>query len=127
MVLYLRGHEGRGIGLLSKLQAYELQDAGADTVDANIELGLPADAREYSAGAQMLADLGVRSVRLLTNNPAKISGLTNCGVDIIARVPMKVAVTPYNRRYLITKRDRLGHHIQDLNETERSVVTAESA
>jgi 3,4-dihydroxy 2-butanone 4-phosphate synthase/GTP cyclohydrolase II len=127
VVLYLRGHEGRGIGLLSKLQAYELQDAGADTVDANTELGLPADAREYSAGAQMLADLGVRSVRLLTNNPAKVSGLTNCGVDITACVPMKVAVTPYNRRYLITKRDRLGHHIQDLNEAERSVVAAESA
>jgi 3,4-dihydroxy 2-butanone 4-phosphate synthase / GTP cyclohydrolase II len=127
VVLYLRGHEGRGIGLLSKLQAYELQDAGADTVDANTELGLPADAREYSAGAQMLADLGVRSVRLLTNNPAKVSGLTNCGVDITARVPMKVAVTPHNRRYLVTKRDRLGHHIQDLNEAERSVVTAESA
>jgi 3,4-dihydroxy 2-butanone 4-phosphate synthase / GTP cyclohydrolase II len=127
VVLYLRGHEGRGIGLLSKLQAYELQDAGADTVDANTELGLPADAREYSAGAQMLADLGVRSVRLLTNNPAKVSGLTNCGVDITACVPMKVAITQYNRRYLITKRDRLGHHIQDLNEAERSVVAAESA
>ena len=77
VVLYLRGHEGRGVGLLSKLQAYELQDAGADTVDANTELGLPVDAREYSAGAQMLADLGVRSVRLLTNNPAKVSGLTD--------------------------------------------------
>jgi len=127
VVLYLRGHEGRGIGLLSKLQAYELQDAGADTVDANTELGLPADAREYSAGAQMLADLGVRSVRLLTNNPAKVGGLTNCGVDITARVPMKVAVTSYNRRYLVTKRDRLGHHIPDLNEAERSVVAAESA
>ena len=127
VVLYLRGQEGRGIGLLSKLQAYELQDAGADTVDANTELGLPADAREYSAGAQMLADLGVRSVRLLTNNPAKVSGLTNCGVDITARVPMKVAVTPHNRRYLVTKRDRLGHQIPDLHEVERSVVAAESA
>ena len=76
MVLYLRGHEGRGIGLLSKLQAYELQDAGADTVDANLELGLPVDAREYSVAAQMLADLGVRSVRLLTNNPAKVEALS---------------------------------------------------
>jgi 3,4-dihydroxy 2-butanone 4-phosphate synthase / GTP cyclohydrolase II len=118
VVLYLRGHEGRGVGLLSKLQAYELQDAGADTVDANTELGLPVDAREYSAGAQMLADLGVRSVRLLTNNPAKVSGLTEGGVDVTGRVPLASAVTPYNLRYLITKRDRLGHHIQDL-DTER--------
>jgi 3,4-dihydroxy 2-butanone 4-phosphate synthase/GTP cyclohydrolase II len=124
VVLYLRGHEGRGVGLLSKLRAYELQDAGADTVDANLELGLPADAREYSAGAQMLADLGVRSVRLLTNNPAKVSGLTGCGVDVTARVPLTTAVTPYNLRYLTTKRDRLGHQIQNLNDPERAVVRA---
>ncbi len=122
VVLYLRGHEGRGVGLLSKLQAYQLQDAGADTVDANTELGLPVDAREYSAGAQMLADLEVRSVRLLTNNPAKVSGLTNGGVDITARIPLPAAVTAYNLRYLVTKRDRLGHQIQDLNEAERSLV-----
>jgi 3,4-dihydroxy 2-butanone 4-phosphate synthase/GTP cyclohydrolase II len=122
VVLYLRGHEGRGVGLLSKLQAYELQDAGADTVDANTELGLPVDAREYSAGAQMLADLGVSSVRLLTNNPAKVSGLTDGGVDITARVPLAAAVTPYNLRYLVTKRDKLGHQIQDLNEAERTLV-----
>jgi len=124
VVLYLRGHEGRGVGLLSKLRAYELQDAGADTVDANLELGLPADAREYSAGAQMLADLGVHSVRLLTNNPAKVSGLTGCGVDVTARVPLTTAVTPYNLRYLTTKRDRLGHQIQNLNDPERAVVRA---
>jgi len=124
VVLYLRGHEGRGVGLLSKLRAYELQDAGADTVDANLELGLPADAREYSAGAQMLADLKVRSVRLLTNNPAKVSGLTGCGVDVTARVPLTTAVTPYNLRYLTTKRDRLGHQIQNLNDPERAVVRA---
>jgi 3,4-dihydroxy 2-butanone 4-phosphate synthase / GTP cyclohydrolase II len=123
VVLYLRGHEGRGVGLLSKLQAYELQDAGADTVDANTELGLPVDAREYSAGAQMLADLGARSVRLLTNNPAKVNGLTECGVDITTRVPLASAVTPFNLRYLLTKRDRLGHQIQDLNTAERTVVT----
>ena len=116
VVLYLRGHEGRGIGLLSKLQAYELQDAGADTVDANTELGLPADAREYSAGAHMLADLGVRSVRLLTNNPAKVSGLASGGVDITARIPLATAVNPYNLRYLATKRDKLGHQISDLDE-----------
>jgi 3,4-dihydroxy 2-butanone 4-phosphate synthase / GTP cyclohydrolase II len=128
VVLYLRGHEGRGVGLLSKLRAYELQDAGADTVDANLELGLPADAREYSAGAQMLADLGVRSVRLLTNNPAKVSGLTDCGVDVTARIALPAAVTPYNLRYLTTKRDKLGHQIQDLNYSERAVVSqAESA
>jgi 3,4-dihydroxy 2-butanone 4-phosphate synthase/GTP cyclohydrolase II len=118
VVLYLRGHEGRGVGLLSKLRAYELQDAGADTVDANLELGLPADAREYSAGAQMLADLGVRSIRLLTNNPAKVRGLTDCGVDITARLPLGTAVTPYNLRYLVTKRDKLGHQIDDLNRAE---------
>jgi 3,4-dihydroxy 2-butanone 4-phosphate synthase / GTP cyclohydrolase II len=118
VVLYLRGHEGRGVGLLSKLQAYELQDAGVDTVDANLELGLPADAREYSAGAQMLADLGVGSVRLLTNNPAKVRGLTDCGVGITARVPVKTAVTPYNLRYLVTKRDKLGHQIDDLTRAE---------
>jgi 3,4-dihydroxy 2-butanone 4-phosphate synthase / GTP cyclohydrolase II len=124
VVIYLRGHEGRGVGLLSKLRAYELQDAGADTVDANLKLGLPADAREYSAGAQMLADLKVRSVRLLTNNPAKVSGLTGCGVDVTARVPLTTAVTPYNLRYLTTKRDRLGHQIQNLNDAERAVVRA---
>jgi 3,4-dihydroxy 2-butanone 4-phosphate synthase/GTP cyclohydrolase II len=124
VVLYLRGQEGRGVGLLSKLQAYELQDAGADTVDANTELGLPVDAREYSAGAQMLTDLGVRSVRLLTNNPAKVSGLSEGGVDITTRIPLAAAVTPYNIRYLVTKRDRLGHQIQDLNETERALVPA---
>jgi 3,4-dihydroxy 2-butanone 4-phosphate synthase/GTP cyclohydrolase II len=124
VVLYLRGHEGRGVGLLSKLQAYELQDAGADTVDANTELGLPVDAREYSAGAQMLADLGVRSVRLLTNNPAKVTGLVGCGVDITARVPLASAVTPFNLRYLTTKRDRMGHEIHDLNDPERAGVPA---
>jgi 3,4-dihydroxy 2-butanone 4-phosphate synthase / GTP cyclohydrolase II len=118
VVLYLRGHEGRGVGLLGKLRAYELQDAGADTVDANLELGLPADAREYSAGAQMLADLGVRSVRLLTNNPAKVRGLTDCGVEITARVPLETTVTPYNLRYLVTKRDKLGHQIDDLNRAD---------
>jgi 3,4-dihydroxy 2-butanone 4-phosphate synthase / GTP cyclohydrolase II len=124
VVLYLRGHEGRGVGLLSKLQAYELQDAGADTVDANTELGLPVDAREYSAGAQMLADLGVRSVRLLTNNPAKVGGLAACDVAVAARVPLASVVTPYNLRYLITKRDRLGHQLQGLHDSERPVVPA---
>jgi 3,4-dihydroxy 2-butanone 4-phosphate synthase/GTP cyclohydrolase II len=114
IVLYLRGHEGRGIGLLSKLQAYQLQDGGADTVDANLELGLPADAREYSTGAQILADLGVRSLRLLTNNPAKVSGLSGFGIKVTGRVSLPVAPTPDNLRYLTAKRDRLGHQIENL-------------
>ena len=114
VVLYLRGHEGRGIGLLSKLRAYHLQDNGADTVDANLELGLPADAREYSTGAQILADLGVRSVRLLTNNPAKVGGLSGFGIEVAGRVPLPATPTPENLRYLIAKRDRLGHQIDGL-------------
>jgi 3,4-dihydroxy 2-butanone 4-phosphate synthase/GTP cyclohydrolase II len=114
VVLYLRGHEGRGIGLLSKLRAYHLQDNGADTVDANLELGLPADAREYSTGAQILADLGVRSVRLLTNNPAKVGGLSGFGIEVADRVPLSVTPTPENLRYLIAKRDRLGHQLDGL-------------
>ncbi|HEY6278819.1 MAG TPA: bifunctional 3,4-dihydroxy-2-butanone-4-phosphate synthase/GTP cyclohydrolase II [Streptosporangiaceae bacterium] len=114
IVLYLRGHEGRGIGLLSKLRAYHLQDSGADTVDANLELGLPADAREYSTGAQILADLGVHSVRLLTNNPAKVRGLSGFGVEVAGRVPLPVTPTRENLRYLMAKRDRLGHEIDGL-------------
>jgi 3,4-dihydroxy 2-butanone 4-phosphate synthase / GTP cyclohydrolase II len=116
IVCYLRGHEGRGIGLLSKLRAYQLQDGGADTVDANLELGLPADARDYSIGAQILADLGVRSVRLLTNNPAKVAGLAACGIEVTGMVPLPVAPTRENLRYLTAKRDRLGHQIDGLPE-----------
>jgi 3,4-dihydroxy 2-butanone 4-phosphate synthase/GTP cyclohydrolase II len=110
VVLYLRGHEGRGIGLLSKLQAYELQDAGADTVDANVELGLPVDAREYSVAAQLLGDLGVRSVELLTNNPEKVIDLARHGFEV-TRVPLAPVTTPHNLRYLTAKRDRMGHEI----------------
>src|ERR1700722_19309141 len=110
VVLYLRGHEGRGIGLLSKLQAYQLQDHGVDTVDANLELGLPVDAREYSVAAQLLDDLGVRSVRLLTNNPAKVDALAAHGFGV-TRIPLPPQPTPDNLRYLATKRDRLGHQI----------------
>ena len=114
VVCYLRGHEGRGIGLLSKLRAYQLQDGGVDTVDANLELGLPADARDYSIGAQMLADAGARSVRLLTNNPAKVAGLAACGIEVHSMVPMPVIPTAENLRYLTVKRDRLGHRIDGL-------------
>ena len=109
VVLYMRGHEGRGIGLLHKLQAYQLQDAGADTVDANLELGLPADARDYGTGAQILRDLGVRSMRLLSNNPAKRVGLEGYGLTVLGNVRLPVHVTPQNQRYLQTKRDRMGH------------------
>ncbi len=114
VVLYVRGHEGRGIGLMHKLAAYTLQDDGADTVDANLDLGLPADGRDYGTGAQILADLGVRSMRLLTNNPAKRAGLEGYGLQILARVPLPVQATPENLRYLHTKRDRMGHDLPDL-------------
>jgi 3,4-dihydroxy 2-butanone 4-phosphate synthase / GTP cyclohydrolase II len=114
IVLYLRGHEGRGIGLVSKLRAYQLQDGGVDTVDANLDLGLPVDAREYSTGAQILADLGVRSLRLLTNNPAKVRGLSGFGIEVAGRVSLPVVPTRDNLRYLTAKRDRLGHQIDNL-------------
>lgn len=109
VVLYIRGHEGRGVGLMHKLQAYQLQDAGADTVDANLNLGLPADSRDYGTGAQILVDLGVRTMRLLTNNPAKRAGLEGYGLEISERVPLATTPTKENLRYLTTKRDRMGH------------------
>ncbi|NDL55628.1 bifunctional 3,4-dihydroxy-2-butanone-4-phosphate synthase/GTP cyclohydrolase II [Phytoactinopolyspora mesophila] len=115
VVVYLRGHEGRGIGLAHKLQAYELQDNGHDTVDANIELGLPADARDYGVGAQILADLGVRSLALMTNNPAKLTGIEGYGLDVAERVGLPVTPQPENLRYLRTKRDRLGHDLPGLD------------
>lgn len=109
VVIYLRGHEGRGIGLANKLRAYQLQEQGIDTLDANIQLGLPADAREYSAAAEMLAELGVRSVRLLTNNPNKVSELAENGILVSEQVPLIVGVNDKNIGYLETKRDRMGH------------------
>jgi 3,4-dihydroxy 2-butanone 4-phosphate synthase/GTP cyclohydrolase II len=124
IVLYMRGHEGRGIGLMHKLAAYQLQDAGHDTVDANLALGLPADARDYGIGAQVLVDLGVRGMRLLTNNPAKRSGLEGYGLSIVERVPLPVAHTPENLRYLTTKRDRMGHDIPGLPELPEVVAAA---
>ena len=111
VVLYLRGHEGRGIGLLHKLQAYELQDGGRDTVDANLDLGLPADARDYGIGAQILADLGVRSMRLLSNNPAKRAGLSGYGLSIAERVPLVIEPNAHNEKYLATKAARMGHEL----------------
>ena len=128
VVLYVRGHEGRGIGLMHKLQAYQLQDTGSDTVDANLELGLPADARDYGTGAQILGDLGVRSMRLLTNNPTKRDGLEGFGLEIIGRVPLPTLATPENLRYLKTKRDRMGHDLPGLAafEDEQTEAAADS-
>ncbi|MFI6497506.1 bifunctional 3,4-dihydroxy-2-butanone-4-phosphate synthase/GTP cyclohydrolase II [Nonomuraea typhae] len=117
VVVYLRGHEGRGIGLLAKLRAYSLQDNGSDTVDANLELGLPVDAREFSNAGQMLADLGVRSIRLLTNNPAKLKGMDGYGIKVLGRVAMPPAANPHNERYLAAKRERLGHFASDEETT----------
>ena len=109
MVVYLRGHEGRGIGLLDKLRAYRLQDGGADTVDANLALGLPEDARDYGGAVAVLQDLDVRSVRLITNNPSKTAALVAGGVCVVERVALPAAVTPANIAYLRTKRDRMRH------------------
>ncbi|MEI5521820.1 bifunctional 3,4-dihydroxy-2-butanone-4-phosphate synthase/GTP cyclohydrolase II [Streptomyces brasiliscabiei] len=120
VVVYLRGHEGRGIGLLSKLRAYELQERGRDTLDANLELGLPADARDYGAGAQILKDLGVRSLRLMTNNPEKTDALVRHGLTVNDREPMPVRAGEHNLRYLRTKRDRMGHDLPWLDTTTAS-------
>jgi len=116
VILYMRGHEGRGIGLMHKLEAYHLQDEGADTVDANLQLGLPADAREYGTGAQILRDLGVRSMALLTNNPTKRAGLGGYGLEMSRRVPVPVEVNADNVRYLTTKQQRMGHDLPWLSD-----------
>jgi 3,4-dihydroxy 2-butanone 4-phosphate synthase/GTP cyclohydrolase II len=122
VVLYIRGHEGRGIGLLPKLKAYQLQDEGADTVDANLRLGLPADARDYGTGAQILYDLGVRTMRLLTNNPAKRAGLEGYGLEVVGRVPLPTRPHPENVRYLRTKRDRMGHLLDELDQVAEGLA-----
>ncbi|MEU1981911.1 bifunctional 3,4-dihydroxy-2-butanone-4-phosphate synthase/GTP cyclohydrolase II [Nocardia sp. NPDC019395] len=123
VVLYMRGHEGRGIGLLHKLQAYQLQDAGSDTVDANLQLGLPADSRDYGIGAQILVDLGISTMRLLTNNPAKRVGLDGHGLRVTERVPMPLRANAENLAYLRTKRDRMGHDLAGLDDYETAHAT----
>jgi 3,4-dihydroxy 2-butanone 4-phosphate synthase/GTP cyclohydrolase II len=111
VVLYIRGHEGRGIGLLHKLAAYKLQDEGYDTVDANVNLGLPVDARDYGVGAQILYDLGVRSMRIMTNNPTKRAGIEGYGLSILEQVPLFIDANDENREYLQAKATRLGHQM----------------
>ena len=129
VVVYMRGHEGRGIGLINKLRAYGLQEAGLDTVDANLALGLPADARDYAAAAGILADLGIERVRLMTNNPDKVDQLREFGLDIVEQVPLLVGVGPNNHQYLETKRDRMGHLIaeQELADAFAEMKTGNEA
>ncbi|MBP8954013.1 MAG: GTP cyclohydrolase II [Armatimonadetes bacterium] len=112
VIIYIPGHEGRGIGLANKIKAYHLQDEGYDTVEANVALGFEPDLRDYGSGAQVLADLGVTRMRLMTNNPAKYVGLEAFGLDIVERVPMQVCPTDYNLHYLQTKRDKMGHLLE---------------
>jgi 3,4-dihydroxy 2-butanone 4-phosphate synthase / GTP cyclohydrolase II len=116
VVVYLRGHEGRGIGIGHKLRAYNRQEQGRDTVDANLELGLPVDSREYGIGSQILVDLGITTMRVMTNNPAKYGGLEGFGLEIVERVPLESTPTAENIAYLRTKRDRMGHLLEGLDD-----------
>jgi len=111
VVLYIGNHEGRGIGLINKLRAYNLQDEGLDTVEANEALDQPTDSRDYGPGVQILYDLGVREMRLLTNNPRKLIGIEGYGLRVVAQVPIKTVPNPYNERYLRTKKEKLGHNL----------------
>jgi len=116
VLVYLRGHEGRGIGIGHKIRAYSLQDQGHDTVDANLELGLPVDSREYGIGAQILVDLGITTMRYMTNNPAKYGGIEGFGLEITNRVPLQSTPRPENIEYLRTKRERMGHLLEGLDD-----------
>jgi len=120
VLVYLRGHEGRGIGIGHKMRAYALQDEGLDTVDANAAQGLPVDSREYGVGANMLADLGVTQMRIMTNNPAKLTGLSGFGLEIVDRVPIEIPSNPENLRYLETKRTRMGHELSSAPNEDAS-------
>jgi 3,4-dihydroxy 2-butanone 4-phosphate synthase/GTP cyclohydrolase II len=116
VVCYLRGHEGRGIGIHNKLLAYQLQDDGLDTVEANLRLGLPADSREYGIGSQILVDLGITTMRYMTNNPAKYGGLEGYGLEMVERIPLESVPNPENLRYLRTKREKMGHLLEGLDD-----------
>ncbi len=122
VLVYIRGHEGRGIGLRHKLEAYALQDGGLDTVEANVELGFSPDSRDYGVGAQILVDLGISTMRLLTNNPTKRAGLEGYGLTIVERVPLQGDPNPENLRYLQTKRDKLGHLLDTLTAASEEAV-----
>lgn len=111
IIVYMRGHEGRGIGLHGKIQAYKLQEQGLDTVEANLKLGFPMDLRDYGIGAQIISDLGVRKIRLITNNPRKIVGLDGHNLEIIEQVPVISEPNPHNQKYLETKKKKLGHRL----------------
>ena len=126
VVIYMRGHEGRGIGLINKLRAYSLQERGLDTVDANLALGLPADARDYAAAAGILGDLGIERMRLLTNNGDKVAQLRELGLDIVEQVPLLVGVGPNNHQYLATKAERMGHTIA-LDDLDRALGVGAAA
>jgi len=115
VLVYLH-QEGRGIGLHNKLRAYKLQDEGRDTIDANLELGFPEDKRDYGIGAQILVDLGVKRMRLMTNNPKKLVALDGYGLELVDQLPIPMHANPHNLHYLQTKRDRMGHTLTDLNE-----------
>ena len=119
VIVYMRGHEGRGIGLRHKLEAYALQDKGFDTVEANVELGFAPDSRDYGVGAQILVDLGISTMRLLTNNPTKRAGLEGYGLEIVDRVPLESAPNPENIRYLTTKKEKMGHLLDEIVEQVR--------
>ena len=121
-VLYLRNHEGRGIGLINKLRAYKLQDGGADTVEANTMLGLPAEARDYTAAAHILREMGLTRIRLLTNNPDKVSKLEALGITVESTVAHEVPPRQENLRYLRTKRDRMHHHLSELTSIDHTTT-----
>jgi 3,4-dihydroxy 2-butanone 4-phosphate synthase / GTP cyclohydrolase II len=123
-VVYLRHHEGRGIGLVPKLHAYNLQDSGMDTVEANVHLGFPPDARDYGLGAQILVDLGLSKIRLLTNNPGKRAGIQGFGLKVVERIPLEVHPTTRNRRYLSAKREKMGHLLELGGDDTRPTGTA---
>eukprot|EP00186_Timspurckia_oligopyrenoides_P001148 CAMPEP_0182444462 /NCGR_PEP_ID=MMETSP1172-20130603/2908_1 /TAXON_ID=708627 /ORGANISM="Timspurckia oligopyrenoides, Strain CCMP3278" /LENGTH=466 /DNA_ID=CAMNT_0024640019 /DNA_START=1234 /DNA_END=2634 /DNA_ORIENTATION=+ len=126
VLVYLRGQEGRGIGLAHKMRAYALQDEGRDTVEANEDLGLPVDKREYGVGAQILADLGVGKMQLMTNNPAKYTGLSGYGLEIAERVQVQIAPNAENLKYLRTKKDKMGHWLDHADLSDEEIITAES-